>query len=307
MRPLSIDPVLSRFLKRNPLPRKKISPPNVHAVFHYFGYGSNMSLASLRAKGVEPVASEPAELRGWRLRFNVRHFFRHEGGVANIVPAGAGARVPGVLHLCDDDALGKLDAAEACGFGYSHARAEVRCGDRTVEALAYVGMPAFLDDRCLPSRRYLNILCSGAAASGLEEAYVETLRQHPVHAKQDYPLFLYPEEPDALFDQASLEASPHLTALAGAVFDMRRARPQHEYLKRFFGGRDMTLFHLKRMDTSDGSETEEDLTGNRISPEQRHYLDEYLHEYSSEYELAGRFLPHLSLIRNTNPLTSPIP
>jgi cation transport regulator ChaC len=52
--------------------------------FWYFGYGSNMDLNSLRAKGVEPRASARAVLRGWRLRFNVHHFFRHEGGAGNI-------------------------------------------------------------------------------------------------------------------------------------------------------------------------------------------------------------------------------
>jgi hypothetical protein len=31
-------------------------------VIHYFGYGSNMDLASLRAKGVEPRASERIEV-----------------------------------------------------------------------------------------------------------------------------------------------------------------------------------------------------------------------------------------------------
>jgi sulfite reductase (NADPH) flavoprotein alpha-component len=49
-------------------------------MIYYFGYGSNMNLISLRAKGVEPQRSQHAILRGWRLRFNVQHFFRHEGG-----------------------------------------------------------------------------------------------------------------------------------------------------------------------------------------------------------------------------------
>jgi cation transport regulator ChaC len=48
--------------------------------FWYFGYGSNMNFNSLRAKGVEPRASERAVLRGWRPRFNVHYFFRHEAG-----------------------------------------------------------------------------------------------------------------------------------------------------------------------------------------------------------------------------------
>ena len=60
-----------------------------------------MDLMSLRAKGVVPHASERAVLRGWRLRFNVPHFFRHEGGVGNIEPFDhRTSAVWGVLHLC---------------------------------------------------------------------------------------------------------------------------------------------------------------------------------------------------------------
>ena len=35
--------------------------------FWYFGYGSNMNLTALRAKGVQALASCRAELPGWRL------------------------------------------------------------------------------------------------------------------------------------------------------------------------------------------------------------------------------------------------
>jgi sulfite reductase (NADPH) flavoprotein alpha-component len=70
---------------------------------------------------------------------------------------------------------------------------------------------------------------------------------------------------------------------------MSHARPQHAYLKQFFGGRDMTLFHLKRMDSSDGSETLDDFLQDRLSPAQRRNLNEYLHEYACEYSFAGHF------------------
>lgn len=248
-----------------------------------------MHLASIRAKGVEPLSSCKATLHGWRLAFNVRHFFRHEGGVASIMPANVADHVHGVVHACDDDALAKLDAAEAYGYGYDRVQVEVTTTDGPVTATTYVGMLSFLDDSCLPSRRYLNILCAGAEKAGIDPAYVEKLRQHPTHPKQDYPPFLFPEQPQARFNATSIAANRHLTALAGAVFDMSAARPQHEYLKQFFGGRDMTLFHLKRMDSSDGSETLDDIIHDRLSPAQRRYLNEYLHEYSIEYSYAGRF------------------
>jgi hypothetical protein len=62
--------------------------PSAFMSFLYFGYGSNMDATSLRAKGVQPSSSTPALLTGWRLRFNVEPFFRHEGGVGNRSAAG---------------------------------------------------------------------------------------------------------------------------------------------------------------------------------------------------------------------------
>lgn len=258
-------------------------------MFYYFGYGSNMHLTSLRAKGVEPLISERATLPGWKLAFNVKHFFKHEGGVANILPASPSDAVQGVVHLCNDDALAKLDAAEAFGFGYDRVQVSVQTANATSDATAYVGMPGLLDDTCKPSQRYLNILCAGADSAGLDANYCAVLRAHPVHVKGEYPPFEMPSSPTRRFDAATLAAQPQFTALAGAVFDMSHARPQHAYLKQFFGGKDMTLFHLKRMDSSDGSETLADFTQDRLTPAQRRYLNEYLHEYSAEYLFAGRF------------------
>jgi len=144
-------------------------------MFHYFGFGSNMSARSLRAKGVEPLASQRAVLTGWRLRFNVQHFFRHEGGVGNIEYTGNPRdRVPGVLHQCCDEALALLDDAEAYGHGYDRIEVGVEPDHRspterhTVPALTYVGMPEFIDNTRLPSRRYLNIVLEGARQAGLD-------------------------------------------------------------------------------------------------------------------------------------------
>ncbi|MEZ0388131.1 MAG: gamma-glutamylcyclotransferase family protein [Verrucomicrobium sp.] len=259
-------------------------------MFHYFGYGSNIDLTSLRAKGVAPLSSEYAVLTGWRLAFSVRHFFRHEGGVANIIPSEDPTdEVHGMVHLCEDEALLKLDAAEAYGYGYDRIEVEIEAQAHRsrCKAVAYVGMPPFLDDSCLPSRRYLNILCNGAQKAGLNAEYLDRLRRHPIHPKQVYPPFIIPYAPDVHYTRDTLPS--HCTALAGAVFDMSGARPEHAYLKQFFGGRDMTLFHLKRMDTSDGSETLEDVIFDRLNLAQHLYLAEYLHEYCAEYSFVGRY------------------
>jgi hypothetical protein len=266
---------------------------------HYFGFGSNMSLASLRAKGVVPQASWPAVLAGWRLRFNVEHFFRHEGGMGNVEYTGSRHhRVLGVLHRCTSDALPLLDAAEACGYGYARVPVDVEIlppsaeHGRKVAALTYVGLPPFLAEHCLPTRRYLNILVAGARQAGLDPAYIDMLQDHPTHPAPAYPPFRPPPGRHPRFDAAALAAQPLYTALCDAVFDMSAARPRHEYLKGYFGGRDTTLFHLRRLDTSNGSESADDIHHSRMNEGQRHYLNAYLHEYNAEYRYVGRFIHH---------------
>lgn len=155
-------------------------------MFYYFGFGSNMSMLSLRAKGVEPRASTKAVLHGWQLRFNVQHFFRHEGGVGNIENTGhPDDRVLGVLHECPDEALSLLDQAEAYGHGYNRIEIEVEPDNPSaamapkVSALTYVGMPQFIDNDCRPSRRYLNIVLEGGRQAGLDGKYLESLANQP--------------------------------------------------------------------------------------------------------------------------------
>lgn len=259
--------------------------------FWYFGYGSNMDLRSLSAKGVEPRSSERAVLRGWRLRFNVQHFFLHEGGVGNIECTDDRSDVVwGVVHYCNDEHLPLLDAAEAFGHGYDRIEINVLTEHREVRAITYVGIPSFLNNACLPTQRYLNILLKGATAAGLDVAYINAIRAQPVRNRGPVLPFVPPSGNYGCYTAAALSRHPPLTALAGAVFDMSGARWQHSILHDLFGGKDMTLFHLKRMDTSNGSETLEDVKQNRLSRVQREYLDEYLHAYSTEYAYVGRYL-----------------
>lgn len=260
-------------------------------MFCYFGYGSNLNLTSLRAKGVEPLSSERAVLHGWKLLFNVHHWFRHEGGVGNVVPSeNMMDQVHGLLHICDDEHLPLLDAMESYGVGYDRIEVELETARGPVRALTYVGLSSYLDDACLPTRRYLNILLKGASQAGLDEAYIEKLSQHPVHPEKDYPPFLFPSQPESVFDQEMLSRYPLYTAIAGAVFDMKDARSDLECLQELFGGKDMTLFHLKRLDTSDGSETLEDVKCGHISEAGRKYLNAYLHEYNREYRYVGCYV-----------------
>ena len=259
-------------------------------MFFYFGYGSNINLVSLKAKGVIPLSSERAILHGWKLRFNVRHWFRHEGGVANIEPSSDPADfVEGMVHACPDDSLASLDAVESYGVGYDRTEVEVVTAGRKIKAQTYTGLPGFIDDSCLPTRRYLNIIIKGAEAAGLGLSYIEELRHLPVFPEKDYPEFKPPPGNWPHFNSNSLASHPDYTALGGHVFDMHQARENLQGIIGLLGGKDMTLFFVKRHDTSDGNETIEDVINGKISQAAGKYVNAYLNEFAREYIYTGRF------------------
>lgn len=271
-------------------PRASLGRPTRRSVFLYFGYGSNLHVPALRAKGVRPVASVRGRLPGWRLTFDVRHWFPHEGGMGNIRRTGDPAdEVQGVVHTCEDADLAALDRMEAYGVGYDRIEVEVLTDAGPVRAQVYVGLPDFLDASRLPTRRYLAILLKGAMAAGLDESYIRRLQSHAVAADPDPPRFVPPVGQFPDFTSASLALHPEWTALSGAVFDMSHARPDLASAKPVLGGRDTTLFHLHRHDTSDGTETLEDFRQGRVSEGARRYLAAWLHAYATEFRYAGRY------------------
>lgn len=260
-------------------------------MFYYFGYGSNINLISLRAKGVDPIQSQKAILKGWKLKFNVQHWFRHEGGMGNIEPSeDPNDLVEGMVHLCHDEQLASMDAMESLGIAYDRIEVKLETETGPVTAWAYVGLPDYLDDSCLPTRRYLNIILKGAKAASLSEPYISMLSKQSLLPEVNYPEFKAPEGNFPSYTNKNLSKNPKLTVLAGAVFDMSEARSKLSIIERLFGGKDMTLFHLKRHDTSTGNETIEDIRKGNISKQAKKYLNAYLHEYSNEFNYAGRYI-----------------
>lgn len=256
-------------------------------VLHYFGYGSNLHLPALKAKGVTPRRSVRARLHGWQLAFDVRHWFPHEGGMGNIHRTDDPADVvEGVLHVCDDEALVMLDRLEAYGVGYDRVVVPVETDDGTVHAQAYVGLPAFLDASCRPTRRYLNILLRGALAAGLPAEYIRRLEEWPALPEEAVPEFVPPTGALRISVQ-QLAGRPELTALCGHVFDMSAARAGLASALPVLAARDTTLFHLHRHDSCDGSETLSDVQAGTISLRAQQYLAAWLHAYAAEFRYAG--------------------
>lgn len=256
----------------------------------YFGYGSNINLVSLKAKGVIPFSTEFAVLAGWKLKFNVQHWFRHEGGMANIEPSSdPNDYVEGMLHYCSEEQLASLDTMESYGVGYDRIEVEVKTLKENIKALTYIGLPDFIDNSCLPTRRYLNIIIKGALDAGLSQSYIEKLSHQPLMPEKKLAEFKPPPGNWPHFNSNTLRLHPAFTALSGHVFDMCQARPKLQHLIGLLGGKDMTLFFVKRHDTSHGNETVEDIRNGNISDGAKNYINAYLHEYAKEYDYAAVF------------------
>jgi len=263
-------------------------------MFFYFGYGSNINMISLRAKGVNPFSSERAFLRGWELKFNVEHWFKHEGGMGNIEPSSdAESFVEGMLHACPDEGLALLDAMESKGVGYDRVEVEVETLDGSIKkTFAYVGLPAYLNESCLPTRRYLSIILKGAKEASFSPKYISKLESQKILEIKDYPSFNPSSNRVFTFDE--VKDNPNVTVLSGFVFDMSECRPKLAPVKSLFGGKDMTLFHAKRHDSSTGTETMEDIKKGKISTGAKNYLNAYLHEYEKEFQYLGRMEEYYS-------------
>lgn len=259
-------------------------------MFRYFGYGSNINLTALKAKGVEPLSSVKGVLKGWQLCFNVQHWFKHEGGMGNIEKTNHHHHwVEGVLHICKDESLVSLDKLEALGIGYDRIEVPIITDKGIFKAYTYVGLPAFINNSCLPTQRYKNIILKGAAEAGLSKTYIANLKAQKVVDMPQYAPFKNTTVHHAVYNNKDLKEHKHLTALKGYVFDMSSPRKELECLLDIFGGKDMTLFHLKRLDSSTGNETIQDIITNKISREGQNYLNTYLHEYSKEFKCVGRY------------------
>ncbi|MFK7826158.1 MAG: gamma-glutamylcyclotransferase family protein, partial [Oligoflexales bacterium] len=144
-------------------------------MFYYFGYGSNISLKSLKAKGVDPISFEPAFLEDWELCFDLPNFFHIEGGTGNIRPA-KGRVVHGVLYECLDAQLYIIDKLEAKKKKKKKKKKKVKTYlKRSALALVYIGIEGRRKEGQQPSQRYKNILVHGANEMNLSKDYIQEL------------------------------------------------------------------------------------------------------------------------------------
>ncbi len=145
-----------------------------------FAYGSNMHPERrLSRAGLRPLEVVPAILRGWRLCFNIPGVPLLEPSMASITEA-PGRCVHGVLLRLRAEEFHRLERSEGGSDFYGRVEVEVETYDeRRITARAFKAAPALETRETPPSRRYLDLLQTGARESGLDPQYCEQLDALP--------------------------------------------------------------------------------------------------------------------------------
>jgi len=150
-------------------------PPN--DVVWKFGFGSNLAPSYLKAKkSVQVHEWAPCTLQGWALCFNLVAQRKIEPAYANIVPSENDTVHGSVCKL--SKACGEnLDRQERT---YQIKIVEVTTYEgRKIQAEVYVGRETAAPCYIFPSKRYLNVIISGAIEVGLKEEYLLMLKSLP--------------------------------------------------------------------------------------------------------------------------------
>lgn len=138
----------------------------------YFAYGSNMSLAQMRARAGDVAEDRTAVLKNYELVFNKK--VRGGTAAANIRPA-QGSVVHGVLYKISDSSYRNLDRFEGAPVHYRRIQIEVLDAEgHTLPAEAYIATK--VEKGLLPAPHYLKSILDGAAEHNLPAPYIEKIR-----------------------------------------------------------------------------------------------------------------------------------
>jgi len=161
----------------------------------YFAIGSMINPTSLAARGLKPKQSEPAELIDHRL------LWKGSEGMAS-QEAAPGESFHGVLHLMSAEHMKKLDAIE---LSYDQVKVNARLYNGSMkecvvykmnlEALKKSGMNPNAASN-LPQQRYIDIIVEGCKHFGVDQKYIDWLKEQPCRPRtkpEDYLRFDVPE------------------------------------------------------------------------------------------------------------------
>ena len=151
---------------------------------YYFAYGSNMDSAQLKKRvGLVPLGTK-AYLDGHKIIFN-KTSIRDSYGRANISES-VNSKIEGVIFELTENQFDSLDKWEP-GYKRISVKVEEDGSSVIIDAITYVALPAYIDNRLYPSAKYLEPILRGATDYGLSPEYVErailsALTEAPVRA-----------------------------------------------------------------------------------------------------------------------------
>jgi len=148
----------------------------------YFAYGSNLSTNQKEARTGPVREKRRGRLEGYRLTFNKRG---DDGtGKATIVEE-RNATVWGVVYRCGRATLLEMDKREGVDRGhYTRAHVCIQCDDGgELDAITYVGGPAFTKGYLAPSEKYLATILKGARENGLPDRYIDEIKMASLHPR----------------------------------------------------------------------------------------------------------------------------
>lgn len=147
----------------------------------YFAYGSNLEPEKLRIRADLEILEEAcAVVEGWGLCFDMPGIPPAEPSMANLFEE-AGKTVHGAVIRLSDEDFQALARSEGGDRFYRQVELEATTYDhRRIRAFAFVGVSGVRLRRARPpSRRYLELIRSGARARGLDPDYCERLDRLP--------------------------------------------------------------------------------------------------------------------------------
>ncbi len=139
----------------------------------YFAYGSNLSVdrKERRTGGIRTVRL--CRLPGYRLAFNKRS--DDKTVKANIIDDESN-EVWGVVYLCDEAAMTRMDKCEGVDGGhYRRQKIQVITApeEMQIDAVTYVAGEEFICPEGEPSNEYLDWILDGARKHGLPDSYIK--------------------------------------------------------------------------------------------------------------------------------------
>ncbi|MDE3269022.1 MAG: gamma-glutamylcyclotransferase, partial [Pseudomonadota bacterium] len=146
---------------------------------YFFGYGVSVNPKFLQQYGIDPIAQQPARLQDHTLVFNVRDYFRLEGGTANIQKS-TNNEVHGIIYQLNPSHTPAL--VEMHSIFYRQAEISVQGQDgKTYDVVkVFIGVADYLEQGLQPSERYIDIMLAASKLTDIPDTYIAQLQAQEV-------------------------------------------------------------------------------------------------------------------------------